>query len=209
MTPPVTPAPSNLAVSKDAFPTSRPEPGGIFTFAVGVTNLGSQPVIVLSLIDSVYGNLHGLGNCTTGALLPPDSTYICQFNVVFAGVAGASETNIVTASTVDAAGNVSSAQDDARISITAPVTPAVRPHSPPVAGLSPSPSPPPTVATTSATPAGPAVKPDATGTGILARTGTDALALAAFAAALIVSGCQMRAKKPAFNSNGSAGRRNR
>ena len=53
--------------------SSRPAPGGDFTFNVVVTNTGTEPVTITSLTDDVYGNLATRGTCTTaiGTVLPP------------------------------------------------------------------------------------------------------------------------------------------
>jgi hypothetical protein len=114
-------------VIKDAVPLSRPEPGGTFTFRVGVLNSGLRNISITSLVDNVYGNLNGRGSCSTGALLIPGQIYVCEFDGNFTGVTGASQTDIVTATVVNSDGTVITAQDAATVFITAPGTPVVIP----------------------------------------------------------------------------------
>jgi hypothetical protein len=117
--------PPTVNVIKDADPTSRPEPGGSFTFSVTVVNTSVEPVTVVSLIDDVYGNLNGKGTCAVGAHLAPGAAYKCQFTVEFRGVAGASQIDHVTATVVDNENNRASATDEARITLTPAGTPVV------------------------------------------------------------------------------------
>ncbi len=67
-------------VDKTATPSSRPEPGGAFTFNVVVTNIGSEAVTITALTDDVYGNLATRGTCTTaiGTVLQPGASYSLQ-----------------------------------------------------------------------------------------------------------------------------------
>jgi hypothetical protein len=84
-------------VTVTAAPTSLPAPGGNFQFTVNVVKQpdspGFQDNSVLTLTDSVYGNLNGKGTCVTPAPLP----YSCTFTGAFNGVAGATQTNTVNA----------------------------------------------------------------------------------------------------------------
>ncbi|HVF14739.1 MAG TPA: hypothetical protein VM942_09090, partial [Acidimicrobiales bacterium] len=98
---------------KTATPLVRNEPGGSFTFDVVITNTGTETVTITSLTDDVYGNLNGRGSCATGAVLAPGATYRCSFTGNFFGNAGASQTDIVTATGVDNDGSTVTARDDA------------------------------------------------------------------------------------------------
>ena len=84
-------------VTVTAAPTSLPAPGGNFTFTVNVAKIPDTPTFsdnsVLTLTDSVYGNLNGKGSCVLPAPLP----YSCTFTGAFNGVAGATQTNTVNA----------------------------------------------------------------------------------------------------------------
>lgn len=89
----------SIAVTKTALPISVPEPGGPVTFTVRVTNDGSVPVDLATLLDDVYGDLHGQGTC----VLPQNGIasgdfYECAFSATAScGDAGGTETDTVTA----------------------------------------------------------------------------------------------------------------
>ncbi len=108
-----------IRVAKDATPTSRPEPGGTFTFKVTVSNLTGEQVVISSITDDKHGDLNGKGTCDSGAVLAANTSYVCEFDAEFTGVAGDSETDIVTVTVVDDEGTSSSAQGDATVTITA------------------------------------------------------------------------------------------
>jgi len=112
-----------IAVSKTAAPTSLKAPGGTFTYNVVITNTGPQQVTITSLVDNVYGDLATKGTCTNaiGIVLAaspgPGNTYNCSFQAPFTGSGGDSLTDRVTATAVDAFGNVASAFGDATVTI--------------------------------------------------------------------------------------------
>ena len=123
----VVPAPV-IQVVKTADPLTRVEPGGNFTFTVVVSNPSAiDPVTITSLTDNVYGNLlsanPNIANNTCTALLnatlaPGATAPSCSFRGTFTGPAGASQTDIVTVSGVDANGFTASDSDDAVVTIT-------------------------------------------------------------------------------------------
>ncbi|HEY5195740.1 MAG TPA: hypothetical protein VIJ51_01800, partial [Solirubrobacteraceae bacterium] len=102
--------PPELAVSKSAAPLSRPEPGGAFTFTVAVTNpSATDPVKITSLLDNIYGDLSTRAGSTCGGLIgltlaPGATSPSCTFTGNFTGVAGDSQTDIVTATGIDSNG---------------------------------------------------------------------------------------------------------
>ncbi len=112
------PAPS-ITVAKSASPTSRPAPGGFFTYTVTVTNTGSTDVTLTSLTDDISGDLNGKGTCANGGTIAAGASYTCMFGRNFAGVAGDSETDTVTAGATDANGTTASGSDSATATITA------------------------------------------------------------------------------------------
>lgn len=112
-------AQTDITVNKTANPTSKPAPGGDFTFHVSVTNNGSLPVTLSTLTDSVYGNLNGRGTCDTGGSIAVGGTYTCQFTGRFTGTAGASETDRVTASVSDG-DTTTTGSDTATVHLTKP-----------------------------------------------------------------------------------------
>jgi hypothetical protein len=123
------PLPS-ITVAKSATPGSLPAPTGVFTFSVAVSNTSAVPTVVTSINDSVYGNLGtraGVNSCDdlVGDTLAPGVTLTCAFEGTFTGVAGASETDVVTIVATDAGGNQATGQDSATVSLTAPVPPSV------------------------------------------------------------------------------------
>ena len=110
----ITDLPPLIQVVKTANPLVRNEPGGSFTFSITITNVGPEDVTITDLTDDVYGNLNGRGTCAVGAVLPHNGgTYSCSFTADFFGNAGASQTDIVTASGVDNDGSRTTARDDA------------------------------------------------------------------------------------------------
>ncbi len=132
---PIAVPPAELKVVKTAAPTSLPEPGGVVTFSVSVTNTGIDPnnsVMLNSLSDSIYGDITTSGHdniISTTCSLPQQinvddgnvggvDTYSCSFQVNLSGNAGDSETDIVTATGTDEHNNSISGQDDANVIIT-------------------------------------------------------------------------------------------
>jgi hypothetical protein len=108
-----------ITTTKVATPTSQPEPGGTFTFTFTVTNTGPEPVRVTSLVDDVYGNLNGRGTCAVGARLAANGgSYTCTFSGNFFGDAGASQTDVITATAQDDAGQTVTSQSQATVRIT-------------------------------------------------------------------------------------------
>lgn len=128
------PAPPTISVSKSASPTSRVAPGGSFTFSVVVTNTSTQPVTITALTDDVYGDLNGRGTCAVGVVIAGGGgTYTCSFPGTFTGVAGATQTDTVTATAVDAFGQTGSNTAQATVSITRaplPIATQVAPAAP-------------------------------------------------------------------------------
>ena len=115
-----TPGPGapTIEVVKTADPLSRPEPGGNFTFNVTVNNDSTTSVTITSLNDDIYGPLTGDADCQVGTVLAAN-TGTCSFSFTgaFAGNAGASQTDIVTAC-AQGAGGSDCDDDDATVTIT-------------------------------------------------------------------------------------------
>jgi uncharacterized repeat protein (TIGR01451 family) len=125
----VTPVPPTITVSKVPNPTSLPAPGGTFQFTVSVTNTSNEPVTITSLVDNVFGDLNGRGNCGVGAVLQPGGSFTCVFNGNF-NSAGGSQTDTVTAQAVNKAGLPATAQAQATVQVTPVVPPAPVPQQP-------------------------------------------------------------------------------
>ena len=113
-----------ITVDKTATPLSLPEPGGVFTFNVVVTNNSVEQVTITALTDDTYPNIATLGTCTTAVGTPlaaspgPGNTYSCSFPGSFTGVGGDAQTDTVTATAVDNEGNSASDTDPATVTIT-------------------------------------------------------------------------------------------
>lgn len=115
-------APPKIAVAVTPTPTTRPAPGGQFTYNVVVTNLGTSDLALNSLIDSVYGNLRDKGTCTSvvgSAIFANGGTYSCAFDGSFTGATGASQTNRVTAEAYNVRNELTNASGEATVSLTA------------------------------------------------------------------------------------------
>ncbi len=91
--------PPSLRVTKTATPTAVTEPGGPVVFAVAVWNTSPADDVGLELLlDSVHGNLDGLGTCSLPQTLPAGGApYRCQFPAFVGGSGGAEERNVVVA----------------------------------------------------------------------------------------------------------------
>ncbi len=118
-----------IVVDKTASPLTRPEPGGAFTFNVVVTNTSINPVTITTLTDDIYGNIATQGTCTTAVATllaadpdgpggTPGGSYSCAFTGNFTGDAGDAQTDIVTATAVDAFQNTATDTDDAIVTLT-------------------------------------------------------------------------------------------
>ena len=114
-------APS-ISVVKTATPASIPETGGSVSYGVVVTNNATIPVVLASLVDSVFGDLDGQGTCNgagnTYGTMAPTGTYSCSFSKTLnASDSGATHINKVTAS-VTSDGGPATASDTAVVTYT-------------------------------------------------------------------------------------------
>jgi hypothetical protein len=108
--------PSTIEVTKTASPTSLDEPGGSVTFTFLVENKSLvDTVTIASLVDSIYGDLHGQGDCSMPQTIAPTGSYTCFVTLHVAGNAFDSVTNVATASGLDDDGNPVRDDDDATV----------------------------------------------------------------------------------------------
>ena len=109
----------DIRVSKVSNPTSVPETGGVVTFTIEVFNNAVETANLTSLIDTVYGDLNGQGDCVTPQELAAlVGSYRCQFSKIVSGDAASPDhTNIVTARAEDADGNVAEDEDTNTIAL--------------------------------------------------------------------------------------------
>jgi hypothetical protein len=121
----ITDVPSpTLSVDKTASPSSRPAPGGAFTFTIAVHNTSTVQVDITSITDDIYGNVGSGGQTANtcpaliGAGLAPDQTLTCSFTGNFTGTAGSAQTDIATVQARDAYTRVASDDDAATVTLT-------------------------------------------------------------------------------------------
>ena len=99
-----------IVVDKLPSPSQVSEPGGTVNFTVTVTNPAAGPqtpdgsvedIKLTSLIDDVYGNLNGKGNCAVPQTIAPGGQYTCTFPGDVKGDADSTHTDTVTAAAED------------------------------------------------------------------------------------------------------------
>jgi uncharacterized repeat protein (TIGR01451 family) len=105
---------------------SSVELGSTVRFTVSVSNDGQEPLTLTSLVDDVYGDLNGQGDCSLAETLEaPWGGYGCQFEAAVIGSIGESQTNIVTATVQDDENNITNAQASWTIEVVEDVLPAI------------------------------------------------------------------------------------
>gem|GEM_PF-6090229 len=117
-----------IRVSQTVEPGSVPESGGSVTFAVRVSNEGTEEVTLDALADDALGDLDGRGTCSvpqTGTAIQPGESYACEFQVSVSGNAGESKASSVAVVASDDDGNEVHATTGAKVTIT-DAPPAIR-----------------------------------------------------------------------------------
>ena len=99
--------------------TTIDEPGGTIAFQVRVNNSGDEELQLIDLMDDVYGDLDGLGNCSLPQTLAAQASYACTFDGNFNGVVGDSETSTLTATLEDDESNQTTPSDTLTIEVVA------------------------------------------------------------------------------------------
>ncbi len=107
-----------ISLTKTPTPDSLPEPGGTFTFGLVVSNDSVEPVTLTSLVDDVYGDLDGQGDCSLPQTIAVGGSYACSFSGDFSGNAGDTQTDTITALAVDDEANEASAEASAEVELT-------------------------------------------------------------------------------------------
>ncbi len=137
----------SIAVTKTPSVGSVPEPGGIVSFAVEVTNTSVEPVTLSSLVDDVFGDLRDPANAAVSAnncpaqpaVIGAGGVFACSFAAYVAGDAGdPAHRDTVTARVADNEGNRASAADDATVAF-GDVLPSISTLKTPSAGTVPEP----------------------------------------------------------------------
>jgi hypothetical protein len=95
-----------------------------FTVEVANNSVSSDPVTLTSLLDDVYGNLNGKGDCSVPQTIAAGDTYSCTFTGPVSGNADDSHTDTVEASAVDNEANPVFPSGAATVAITG-VQPAI------------------------------------------------------------------------------------
>ena len=111
--------PASITVTKDASPITLPEPGGMVTYTITVTNNSATVGVTIdTLTDDVSGNLDGQGTCSVPQVIAPSGSYMCQYTVMVTGAPGDTVTCTTTASGTDDFMNPVSDDDPADVTIT-------------------------------------------------------------------------------------------
>jgi hypothetical protein len=100
----LTPVPPIVSVTKTPDRAVVQAPGGDVVFTITVTNESTfEPVALMGLVDDVYGDLDGMGQCLAddSIVIPPAGTYTCRFTGRVTGATGDTHRNTVTATATD------------------------------------------------------------------------------------------------------------
>jgi uncharacterized repeat protein (TIGR01451 family) len=103
----------NIMVEKTADPTLVPETGDDVTFTFVITNTGTVDITVTSLIDDIFGDLDGQGDCVLPQALAPLAQYECSITAFIAGAVATPHEDVVTATGEDADQNEVQDEDNA------------------------------------------------------------------------------------------------
>jgi hypothetical protein len=118
----VTDVESAISITKTADQAAVQEPGGTVAFTVVVTNESTVDTVTInSLVDDVFGDLNGQGDCSVPQVLTPGASYTCTFDGDVVGEAGSDDdphVNTVTVDGTDDDGNEVTASDDETVDIT-------------------------------------------------------------------------------------------
>jgi len=95
-----------IMVTKQADQASVPASGADVVFTFAVENIGGVDVTLDSLVDSVLGDLNGMGDCVTGQTIAVGDTYTCSVTSFLMNLTDDTDhTNEVTAGASDDDGN--------------------------------------------------------------------------------------------------------
>lgn len=91
-----------IVLTKTAHPGVVPEPGGVVSFTITISNTSpADPIDILTLADSVYGDLNGMGDCVMPQTIPVGGSYSCTFQQIVRGREGDTHTNVAITSGFD------------------------------------------------------------------------------------------------------------
>ena len=107
-----------IVLEKSADVVEVPESGGDVTFTVTVVNESAESVTLTSLVDDVFGDLDGVGDCSVPQEIAVGGSYSCSFTEFVSGEPGSPHVNVVTGVASDDDGNEVSDDDDATVTFT-------------------------------------------------------------------------------------------
>ncbi|MBN2045955.1 MAG: hypothetical protein JW757_13115 [Anaerolineales bacterium] len=110
--------PTVIDVTKSANPTEVTEPGDSVTFSVAVENLSEEAITLTSLVDDIYGDLDGQGDCEVPQTIAIGSSYSCSFSAQVTGDAGDLHINTVTGTAEDNEGGSVTDTGSAQVIVT-------------------------------------------------------------------------------------------
>ena len=121
--------PPGLVTVKSASPPSLQEPGGSVTFEFTTTNTSAVDVLTIdAMVDSVFGDLNGRGDCQVPQQLQPGASYSCSFTEMLSGAPGETHVNQVLVSGLSEDDDPVSAQSSAIVRFLGlPLLPNVKP----------------------------------------------------------------------------------
>ncbi|MEM1181291.1 MAG: hypothetical protein AAGM22_23315, partial [Acidobacteriota bacterium] len=93
--------PPNFSVEKTATAGSVMEPSGQVEFIVKVTNLGTENLVMTSLLDTEFGDLDRQGDCRGAWVIRVGIPYFCRFTATVSGNAGDTQSSAVVATLRD------------------------------------------------------------------------------------------------------------
>jgi len=115
--PPVEILPTVFVVEKRPSVDRVAEPGEMVTFTVSITNIGSEVITLVTLVDDIYGDLSGRGSCTMGQTMAAGENYSCVFSEFVSGLAGSVHANTVTATAINQDNEFFQSSDSAVITV--------------------------------------------------------------------------------------------
>ncbi len=119
----VTDVPPEISIAKTTNVTSVPETGGDVIYTFTVTNNSVEDVILTSLVDDIFGDLNGQGDCVLPQTIIPGGTYVCHVTKHISGDPASPHRNVITATALDNEENRITATDDAVVDFDQVVRP--------------------------------------------------------------------------------------
>ena len=117
----ITDALPSIVLTKTANPSTVPEPGGVVSFTITISNTSpGDAVNILTLADSVFGDLNGRGDCSVPQTIPVGGSYSCTFTEIIRGSEGKTHTNVAIASGFDDENNPVVDSDDETVTVGPP-----------------------------------------------------------------------------------------